>query len=238
MTEDKKAEPACKPDCKTCEKPKMGHVLSKDKEHQWFYNDVVKDHFFHPRNILKNDKDSDKYAAEADGVGFIGSPVCGDGMKIFIKIDKRDDRIIECKWQTFGCATAIASTSMFSTMLTENGGMKIDDALGIHPKEIAERLGGIPVRKFHCSVLADKAFKDAINDYFKKSGQEERIKTEKVEIVDKILKITDNDIEHAVLEGAVTLEDVQQKTKVGIHDKECIPRVEELIEIYKKKYFG
>jgi bacterioferritin-associated ferredoxin len=87
-------------------------------------------------------------------------------------------------------------------------------------------------------VLADKAFREAVNDYFRKSDQLERIKGEKVEVVDKILKITTADIEHAVLEGALDFEAVQRKTKVGIHDKACIPQVKELIEKYKEKYYG
>ncbi len=82
----------------------------------------------------------------------------------------------DCKWLTFGCASAIASTSMMSEMVTEDGGMQIDEALEIKPKHIMERLGGLPSRKFHCSVLGDKALKGAIYDYFEKSGQEERIK--------------------------------------------------------------
>ena len=78
----------------------------------------------------------------------------------------------------------------------------------------------------------------AVNDYFKKTKQYNRIFIEGAKVVDKILKVTDKDIEEAVLEGAMTFEDVQKKTKVGAHDKNCIPEVKELIEFYKKKYFG
>lgn len=136
------------------------------------------------------------------------------------------------------CASAIGSTSMLSVMLTEKGGMKIEDALKIKPQEIVERLHGLPNRKFHCSVLGDKALRAALNDYFRKSGQLSRIKEEGAKIVDKILKITDKDIEEAVLEGAHTLEEVQKKTKVGIQDKSCLTEVEELIRFYKEKYYG
>ncbi len=200
----------------------------------WFYTDIVKDHFFHPRNIFKTAEEVDDF--NADGVGLVGSPACGDGMKLFIKVE--NDKIKDVKWQTYGCGTAIASTSAFSVMLLENGGLTIDEALEIKPKDIANYLGGIPPRKFHCSVLADKAFREAVNDYFKKSGQLERVIEGSAKIIDKILKITDHDIEHAVLEGAYDLEAVQKKTKVGIHDKECIPEVERLIKVYKEKYFG
>ena len=136
------------------------------------------------------------------------------------------------------CASAIASTSMLSVMLTENGGMKIEDALKIKPQNIVVRLDGLPQRKFHCSVLGDKALRAAVNDYFRKTGQESRIVVEGAKVIDKILKITDKDIEEAVLEGAHDFEAVQKKTKVGVYDKNCIPEVEQLIRFYREKYFG
>jgi len=215
----------------------QGDVQSNDGK-QWFYTDKVKDHFFNPRNIFKTQQEAQEYACISDGIGLVGSPACGDGMKMFLRVNKDTNSIDECKWQTFGCGTAIASTSAFSVMITEGGGMKIEDALKVKPKDIANALGGIPPLKFHCSVLADKALKEALNDYFKKSGQKERMIVGKVKVVDKILKITDHDIEEAVLEGALTFEAVQKKTKVGVHDKECIPKVKELIKFYQNKYFG
>ncbi|MFH1364326.1 MAG: iron-sulfur cluster assembly scaffold protein [Candidatus Aenigmatarchaeota archaeon] len=213
---------------------KQADVKAGDKK--WFYTDTVKDHFFNPRNILKTQEEVDKY--KADGVGTVGSPACGDMMRIWIKVDKDKDRIKECKFQTFGCASAISSTSILTVMVTEKGGMKIDDALKLKPQDITSRLDGLPARKIHCSVLGDKALRAAINDYFKKSGQAKRIIPEGTKVIDKILKITNKDIEDAVLEGATNFEQVQKKTKVGIQDKSCIPEVEKLIEFYKKKYFG
>ena len=200
----------------------------------WFYTDIVKDHFFNPRNIFKTQKEIDDY--NPDGIGMVGSPACGDMMKMWIKVS--DDKITECKWQTFGCGSAIASTSMLSVMLTENGGKTLDEALKLKPQDIVKRLVDLPKRKFHCSVLGDKALRAAINDHFRKSGQDARVVVEGAKVIDKILKITDKDIEEAVLEGAVTLEDVQKKTKVGAQDKSCIPEVEQLIRFYKEKYFG
>jgi len=210
-------------------------VLKEGSNEDWFYNPKVKDHFFNPRNVLTKEEEKN-YAA--DGIGMIGSPACGDGIKMFIKVDGKEDRIVDVKWQTYGCGTALASTSAFSVMLMEKGGMKIEAALKIKPKDITDYLGGIPPRKFHCSVLADKVFREAVNDYFRKTGQLDRIVEKKAKIVDKVLKITDVDIEHAVLDGAVTFEEVQRKTKVGIHDKECVQEVKDLIESYKKKYYG
>jgi NifU-like protein involved in Fe-S cluster formation/bacterioferritin-associated ferredoxin len=203
---------------------------------EWFYTDIVKDHFFSPRNIFRTQKEIDDY--KPDGIGMVGSPACGDMMKMWIKVDKSTDMLTECKWQTFGCGSAIASTSMLSVMLSENGGMKLEKALQLKPQDIVKRLVDLPARKFHCSVLGDKALRAAINDYFRKSGQDSRVVVEGAKIIDKILKITDKDIEEAVLEGAVTFEDVQKKTKVGIQDKSCIPEVEQLIRFYREKFFG
>ncbi|MBT4135121.1 iron-sulfur cluster assembly scaffold protein [Candidatus Woesearchaeota archaeon] len=214
-------------------------VKAKVDAKSWFYTDEVRDHFFNPKNILKTQKEATEYEAISDGVGEVGSPACGDMMKIWIKVDSDSDKIKECKWQTFGCASAIASTSIMSEMVIENGGMTITQALALKPHDIVERLHGLPARKFHCSVLGDKALSAAINNYFFKSGQKDRIIVSKgAEIVDKILKITDKDIEEAVLEGAHDFEAVQKKTKVGVQDKTCIPRVKELIEFYKDKYYG
>jgi len=98
------------------------------------------------------------------------------------------------------------------------------------------RLGGLPVRKIHCSVLGDKALRMAINDYYRKVGKLDKIEIEQGRIIDKVLKITDHDIEEAVLEGADTLEKVQARTKVGTGDPSCIPEVEQLIRFYKEKY--
>ncbi len=136
------------------------------------------------------------------------------------------------------CASAIASTSMLTVMVTENGGMKIEDSLKLKPQDIIKRLENLPNRKFHCSVLGDKALRSAINDYFRRSGQTSRIIVEGARIVDPDTKTTDKDIEEAVLDGALTVEDVQKKLKVGISNKAVIPAVEELIRFYKEKYFG
>mgnify|MGYP001593000804 CR=1 FL=1 len=140
-------------------------IIDKDGE-SWLYSDIVKDHFFNPRNLLIHGQE-EKY--QADGVGRVGSPACGDEMVIWIKVDPKTKKITDCKWQTFGCGSAIASTSMLSVMVLENGGMTIEQALKIRPQDILERLGGLPARKVHCSVLGDQALREAINDYLSKS---------------------------------------------------------------------
>ncbi len=202
----------------------------------WFYSKTVKEHFFRPKNFLVDEKEAKKI--KFNGIGIEGSPACGDVMEMRINVDPKTERIKKCKWRTFGCASAIASTSMLSVMVTEKRGMMVDDAFKITPKDILKRLGGLPERKIHCSVLGDKALRAAINDYFKKSGQEQRIVDEGARIIDRVLKITDKDIENAVLEGARTFEEVQQRTKVGIQDKNCIQEAKELIRFYREKHFG
>ena len=197
-------------------KETKAEVVGKSGQ-EWFYTDEVKEHFFKPKNILTSAEEAENY--KADGIGIVGSPACGDVMKLWIKVDKEKEIITDCKWQTFGCASAIASTSMLSVIVTENDGMKLDDAIKLTPKDIIKRLGDLPSRKIHCSVLGDKALRAAINDYYVKSGQEGRVGEENVKVIDKILKITNKDIEEAVLDGARSFEDVQERTKVGLQDK-------------------
>jgi NifU-like protein involved in Fe-S cluster formation len=126
----------------------------------WLYSGIVRDHFFHPRNILL---DEENYVA--DGIGIVGSPACGDMMAVWVKVDPKTKTISECKWKTFGCASAIASTSMMSVMATENGGMTLIRAKRLTPEAIIDRLGGLPDRKYHCSVLGHQALREAIIDY-------------------------------------------------------------------------
>ncbi|MBT3538633.1 iron-sulfur cluster assembly scaffold protein [Candidatus Parcubacteria bacterium] len=212
-----------------------GAAIRDNQGNSWLYSDIVKDHFFNPRNILFAGEEEDY---DADAMGRVGSPACGDEMVLWLKIDKDSERIKECKWQTFGCGSAIASTSMLSVMLSENGGMTLDDALKIKPQDIMERLGGLPNRKIHCSVLGDKALQSSINEWFRKTDQLDRIITDGAKVIDEKLKITDHDIEEAVLEGAQTLEDVQKKLKVGAASPESIPEIEQLIRFYSEKYYG
>ncbi|MEK7213601.1 MAG: iron-sulfur cluster assembly scaffold protein [Patescibacteria group bacterium] len=209
-------------------------IVNKYTGDTWAYTKTVKDHFFKPRNLLWEKPENAKFDAE----GIVGSPACGDVMRVWININPKKDTITAFKWRTFGCASAIATTSMLSVMITEKKGMKIDDALKIRPQDIMKRLGGLPDRKIHCSVLGDKALRAAINDWFKKTNQIDRIVIEGTRVIDPNTKVTEADIEEAVLEGAITLEAVQKRTKVGIGFPECIPKVEELIRFFREKYFG
>ncbi|OGI59592.1 hypothetical protein A3F19_03415 [Candidatus Nomurabacteria bacterium RIFCSPHIGHO2_12_FULL_37_29] len=136
----------------------------------WLYSDTVKDHFFKPQNLLL-----DEAGYEADGLGIVGSPACGDMMAVWIKIGE-GNRISECKWRTFGCASAIASTSMMSVIATEKGGMLLERAKRLTPEYIIERLGGLPDRKYHCSVLGHMALREAIKDFETNHGRNKKNK--------------------------------------------------------------
>jgi nitrogen fixation NifU-like protein len=120
------------------------------------YSEKVMEHFQNPRNVgeIKN----------ADGIGEVGNPICGDIMKIYIKV--KDDKIVDCKFKTFGCGAAIATSSMVTEMVK---GKSIDEALKISNKVVAEALGGLPAIKMHCSNLAADGLYKAIEDYKKKS---------------------------------------------------------------------
>ncbi len=211
-----------------------GDVQSHDKKESWFYSDVVKEHFFKPQNFLDHDPEPDEFNAW----GKVGSPACGDELRIWLYIDPKTEKIKKFKWKTFGCGSAIAATSITSVMATENGGMDLETARNLQPQAIIERLGGLPARKFHCSVLSDKALRAAINDYYRRTEQFNKIEVEASRIIDPVARVTDKDIEEAVLDGAVTLEAVQAKTKVGVANPVILPAVEELIRFYKEKYFG
>jgi len=122
------------------------------------YSEKVLDHFRNPRNVGEIE--------DPDGVGTVGNPVCGDVMSIYIKVN--DDKIADIKFRTFGCGAAIATTSM-TTELAK--GKTLDEAMEITRKEVAEKLGGLPPVKMHCSNLATDALHEAIEDYRKKKGE-------------------------------------------------------------------
>lgn len=126
----------------------------------WVYSDIVKEHFLNPRNFLMGDESKFDY----DAVGLIGNPICGDQMKMFIKV--KDDRIVDIRWKTYGCASAIASTSALSEIAK---GKTLDEALKISAEDIDNYLGKLPKHKFHCSILGHDALKDAINNYRRKA---------------------------------------------------------------------
>ena len=121
------------------------------------YSDKVMDHFQHPRNVGKLD--------DADGIGEVGNAKCGDIMRMYIKV--KDDVITDCKFNTFGCGSAIATSSMATELIK---GKPISEALELSNKAVVEALDGLPAHKLHCSVLAEEAIKKALQDYFDRNG--------------------------------------------------------------------
>ena len=121
------------------------------------YTETVMDHFTHPRNVGE--------IPDASGVGEVGNAKCGDIMKMYLKI--KDDRIEDAKFETFGCGSAIASSSMATEMIK---GKSIEDALALTNKEVVDALGGLPAHKLHCSVLAEESIKAAVKDYYERNN--------------------------------------------------------------------
>ena len=124
----------------------------------WIYSEKVKEHFMNPRNFLFGDES--KFSADATGI--VGNPICGDQMKMYLKVDSKSDKIKDIRWKTYGCASAIASTSALSELAK---GKTLDEALKITAKDIDEYLGNLPKHKFHCSVLGHEALAEAIKNY-------------------------------------------------------------------------
>ena len=122
------------------------------------YSEKVMEHFRNPRNVGE--------IPDADGIGNVGNPVCGDVMRMYLKI--KDDIIVDAKFKTFGCGAAVATSSMVTEMVK---GKTITEALRISNKAVAEALGGLPPVKMHCSVLAEEALRSALKDYYKRQGR-------------------------------------------------------------------
>ena len=143
------------------------------------YSDKVMDHFMNPRNV--------GYIENADGIGEIGNAKCGDIMKIYLKIE--NDTIVDAKFETFGCGSAIASSSMATEMII---GKPVSESLELTNKAVVEALDGLPAHKVHCSVLAEEAIKNALKDYFDRNG---------IAYDPEQFKETDHDELHAQVHG-------------------------------------
>ena len=189
----------------------------------WLYSDIVKDHFMNPRNVYDPDE---KFEADADGI--VGNVKCGDQMQFFLKVDDKDV-ITDVRWKTYGCASAIASTSMLSSIVK---GLTILEAYQLKPEDVSRRLGGLPSNKLHCSVLGDKPLRAAIDSGLAKTGREGAFKDVGAAVVCTCLNITDRDIEQAVKDGARTWEELQERTKIGTVCGGCKGRAEDLLVEY------
>jgi nitrogen fixation NifU-like protein len=192
----------------------------------WLYSDTVKEHFVNPKNVLMEDEES----FPADARGQTGNIRCGDQMLMLLRI--KDDVITDVRWKTYGCASAIASTSMLSETIK---GMSIADAYNIKPSDLVEKLGGLPENKIHCSVLGDKALRTAIDNYLEKTGRPGLFKEDEV-IICNCLSITDKDLETAYHNGARTWEDLQAATKIGTACGGCKEKALELLHEFGHIY--
>ena len=189
----------------------------------WVYSDKVKEHFQNPKNIL-----NDEEIFQEDGRGEIGNVFCGDMMLMVIKVDNEKKIITNCKWKTYGCASAIASTSVLSEMVK---GMSLEEAYKLKPKDIMEELDGLPNHKIHCSVLGDKALRNAIDDYYTRNNIINKIKQDESRIVCNCLNITEDDIKNIVFEKEITLfEKLQEHTKISTSCGNCEDEARALFE--------
>ncbi len=193
----------------------------------WVYTDTVKDHFMNPRNIWKKDENW-----TPDAFGEVGSLACGDQMKIGIKV--KDNKITDIRWLTYGCASAIASTSMMSEMVKN---MTLKEAYNITPEMITDALGGLPQHKFHCSVLGDKALRVAIDSYLKEKGLPNPYKEKTAVIICECRGVTDQQIEELVkTDKAKTIDELQELTGFGTGCGKCKSKVNELFEEFRHIY--
>ena len=180
----------------------------------WDYTDKVKEHFLNPRNVGVID--------DADGIGEVGSLACGDALTLYLKLDQ-DKRIKDAKFQTFGCASAIASSSALTEMIK---GLSLEEAQKITNDDIADYLGGLPKEKMHCSVMGRDALEKAIAHYL---GETQ--KKAEGQIVCECFGVTDVEIERAVRENSLTtIEDVTDYVKAGGGCGNCHDKIQEIID--------
>jgi NifU-like protein len=185
----------------------------------WDYTEKVKDHFLNPRNVGEIEN--------PDGVGEVGSLACGDALRLSFKLDEKK-RIKDAKFKTFGCASAIASSSALTEIIK---GMTLEEAGKVTNQDIASYLGGLPEEKMHCSVMGREALEAAIANY-----RGEKVIKEDFEIVCKCFGVTDNEIIKAIRENNLkTIEQVTYYTKAGGGCGQCHPKIEALIERVRKE---
>ena len=182
----------------------------------WEYTDKVKEAFLHPKNVgeIKN----------ADAVGEVGSIICGDALKLYLKIDKETGKITDAKFQTFGCASAIASSSALTELVK---GKTLDEALAVNNQDIANVLGGLPDQKMHCSVMGREALEAAIANFRGEPVQ----KKEEGRVVCKCFDVTEEKIRKVAIENYLTtVEEITNFTKAGGGCGECVPVIAAILQ--------
>jgi NifU-like protein len=182
----------------------------------WEYTDELKDHFFNPRNVGE--------VEDPDGIGEVGSLACGDALKLTFKLDE-NGRISEAQFKTFGCASAIATSSVLTEMIK---GKTLDEAAKVTNKDIADYLGGLPEQKMHCSVMGREALEAAIENY--RSGGKKKHELEG-RVVCNCFGVTENEIERVIQENNLTtVEEVTNYCKAGGGCGGCQGEIEKIIE--------
>jgi len=184
----------------------------------WDYSEKVRDHFLNPRNVGE--------VENPDAVGEVGNITCGDALRLTLRIDKETERIADARFKTFGCASAIASSSALTEIIK---GRTLQEALEVGNEQIAEFLDGLPEEKMHCSVMGRDALEAAVADYrgqqYKGAEHDEGI------IVCKCFGVTDEKIKRIVRENHLTtVEEVTHYCKAGGGCGSCIAQIEDLIE--------
>jgi len=182
----------------------------------WEYTDKVRDHFFNPRNVGEIE--------DADGIGEVGSLACGDALRLTFKLDK-NGKITDAKFKTFGCASAIATSSVLTEMIK---GMTLEEAAKVTNKDIADYLGGLPEQKMHCSVMGREALEAAIENY--RSGGKKKRQLEG-NVVCTCFGVTDKEIERVIRENNLTtIEQVTNYSKAGGGCGGCKGEIEKIIQ--------
>ena len=188
----------------------------------WDYSEKVLDHYRNPRNVGKID--------DADLVGEAGSLACGDSLKLYLKLDGQ--KIIDAKFQTFGCGSAVASSSILTEMII---GKTLDEAKKITNKDIADELGGLPQEKMHCSVMGHEALEDALKKYYGEDNTKADLSQTADKIVCTCFNVTENQIWEAIkVNNLKTVEEVTNYTKAGGACGRCKGTIKDIIDTYWK----
>ncbi|HOI41630.1 MAG TPA: Fe-S cluster assembly protein NifU [Elusimicrobiales bacterium] len=187
----------------------------------WQYTEKVYEYFKNPKNVGEIEN--------PDAVGEIGSIVCGDALKLTLRIDKATEKIVDAKFKTFGCASAIASSSALTEMIK---GMTVEEASKITNQQIAEFLGGLPSEKMHCSVMGMEALEAAIKNY--RGGKAEKVIIgENERVVCKCFNVTESAILKAIKVNKLrTVEEVTNFTKAGGGCRQCLGEIDKIIKDY------